>query len=539
MKNGSSFLTVGILVLFSKGIVAQTIPALSTLPNGTSSNGDLVLGFSNPNSGAELLVNLGPAYFYYSTANGYASENSTQGGGALTPGVTYTVAAYNPSDLTAVLGTNGPGAAYSGNTVWGVVGGNGGVNGPGAESSRSLWLTGTAAQYSQTKAGQQILSDDLKTLTADMFDQQGNLSLASADSIEQSTSTDPSFTELMGTGDFNSGTGVNIVAAVTATGSSTLELYELLPTNATANPSGIATVDLGTFELSPGGLTFTPFGTSPPIGGSTARLINISARAQVGTGSNILIPGFVVEGSGMETLLIRADGPSLEQFGVSGVLALPTLAVYNSEGAVIASNAGWGTSPNPAQIASVASQLGAFSFASGSADCAVIVTLPAGAYTVEVAGLNNTTGIALSEIYEVSSTGTRLANLSTRAQVGTGGGIIISGFVVSGSGTEQLLVRGDGPSLTQFGVASALAQPSLNIIAQSSGRTIATNTVWGTNANPAEISSVAATVGAFGLTAGSADSAVMVSLPAGAYTAEVLGENNTTGVGLAELYEVP
>ena len=272
----------------------------------------------------------------------------------------------------------------------------------------------------------------------------------------------------------------------------------------------------------------------------TSRLVNISTRAQVGTGANILIPGFVISGSGTETLLIRADGPGLTQFGVTGVLAQPSLSVTNqSTGSTIATNTAWGTNANAAQIASVASQVGAFALTSDSADCAVIVNLPAGAYTVQVSGVNNTTGVALAEVYEVSSSGTRLINISTRAQVGTGGSIIIAGFVVSGSGMEQLLVRGDGPSLTQFGVAGALAQPSLSVINQSSGSTIASNTAWGTNANPSQISSIGATVGAFSFPTGSPDSAVVVNLPTGAYTAEVAGVNSTTGVALAEVYEVP
>jgi len=279
-----------------------------------------------------------------------------------------------------------------------------------------------------------------------------------------------------------------------------------------------------------------PYPVSGGGGGGSARLINISTRAQVGTGGSILIPGFVIQGSGTETLLIRGDGPSLTQYGVSGVLAQPSLSVYSGQ-TVIASNTGWGTNPNPSQIASVAAQVGAFPFLSGSADCAVIVSLPAGAYTVEISGVNNTTGVALAEVYEVSSSGTRLVNISTRAQVGTGGNIEIAGFVISGSGTEQLLVRGDGPSLTQYGVSGVLAQPSLSVF---SGQTvIASNTGWGTNANPAQIASVATDVGAFALPSNSADSAVVASLTAGAYTAEVSGVNNTTGVALVEVYEVP
>jgi hypothetical protein len=276
-------------------------------------------------------------------------------------------------------------------------------------------------------------------------------------------------------------------------------------------------------------------------GGSGARLINISTRAQVGTGGNILIPGFVIGGSGTESLLIRADGPALTQFGVAGALAAPSLTVINSAQATVASNTGWGTNTNPAQIASVAAQVGAFALASGSADCALIVNLGPGSYTVQVSGVGSTTGVALAEIYEVASTGTaRLINISTRAQVGTGANILIPGFVISGTGTEQLLVRGDGPALTQFGVPGALAQPSLGVF-NSAQTEIASNIGWGTSTTPppAQIASVAAFVGAFALTANSADCAQVVNLTPGAYTIQVSGVGSTTGVALAEVYEVP
>jgi hypothetical protein len=130
--------------------------------------------------------------------------------------------------------------------------------------------------------------------------------------------------------------------------------------------------------------------------------VNIATRAQVGTGGNILIPGFVIGGSTAETVLIRADGPSLTAFGVSGALAAPSLILTaQSTGATLAANTGWGTNPYPGQIASVAGQVGAFALSSGSADSAVLVTLPPGAYTVQTSGVGSTTGVALAEIYEV------------------------------------------------------------------------------------------------------------------------------------------
>jgi septal ring-binding cell division protein DamX len=212
--------------------------------------------------------------------------------------------------------------------------------------------------------------------------------------------------------------------------------------------------------------------------------------------------------------------------------------VYDSSGHIVASNTGWGTAANSAAIASAAASLGAFALAPGSADCAMLISLPAGAYTVQVSGVDNLTGVALAEVYEVSASGTRLVNLSTRAQAGTGANVIIPGFVISGSGSVSLLVSGDGPALAAFGVSGGLALPSLSVYG-SSDNVIAANTGWGTGSNPAEVASAAASVGAFALLAGSADSAQLVTLPAGAYTMQVSGVNNSTGVALAEVYEVP
>jgi len=327
-------------------------------------------------------------------------------------------------------------------------------------------------------------------------------------------------------GNFSDDIAVNTVTHTVYVDGSISNTMTVIPESASAAPTPTPTP----------APTPTPVGTSG--GSSSARLINISTRAQVGTGANILIPGFVIGGSGTETLLIRADGPALTGFGVAGALAQPSLSVFDSSGNVVASNTGWGTNANPAQIASAAASVGAFALASGSADCALIAALPAGAYTVQVSGVGNSTGVALAEVYEVSYSGTSLVNISTRAEVGTGANIIIPGFVISGGGSDQLLARADGPALTGFGVGGALAQPSLSVF-DNSGNVIASNTGWGTNSNAAQIASAASTVGAFALAAGSADSALIVNLSAGAYTMQISGVNNSTGVALAEIYEVP
>jgi hypothetical protein len=132
-------------------------------------------------------------------------------------------------------------------------------------------------------------------------------------------------------------------------------------------------------------------------GGVSPRLVNLSARSQVGTGSDILIAGFALAGSGTKQLLIRAIGPGLAVFGVTGTLVDPTVQVIAGTGSVVATNDNWDPS-----LASTFAQVGAFGLQPGSRDAAVLVTLAAGAtYTVQVAGVNNGTGEALIEVYEV------------------------------------------------------------------------------------------------------------------------------------------
>jgi hypothetical protein len=139
----------------------------------------------------------------------------------------------------------------------------------------------------------------------------------------------------------------------------------------------------------------------PPASALPTQFINISTRANVGTGSSIAIAGFVISGSANEEVLIRGIGPTLAQFLQGGVLAQPVLTLFNSAGTQVATNTGWGTNTNVSQISAAFTATGAFPLPSGSADSALLLSLAPGSYTAEVSGLNNTTGIALVEVYEV------------------------------------------------------------------------------------------------------------------------------------------
>lgn len=132
----------------------------------------------------------------------------------------------------------------------------------------------------------------------------------------------------------------------------------------------------------------------------TPRLINVSARANVGTGANVPIAGFVIRGSTARTVLVRAAGPALAMLGVEGTLADPKLQLaIPGTGTVVAENDNWGGVP---EVVAAANSLGAFPFVHGtSTDAALLVTLPPGDYTALVTGADGGTGVALVEVYEV------------------------------------------------------------------------------------------------------------------------------------------
>ena len=271
------------------------------------------------------------------------------------------------------------------------------------------------------------------------------------------------------------------------------------------------------------------------------RLVNISTRANVGTGGNILIAGFVSGGAattGSQQLLVRASGPALVPFGVQGTLPDPQLQLYSGS-AAIATNNGWAGN---AQVAATAASVEAFAWGSSSShDSALVQTPPRGPYTAQVSGQSGDAGVALVEVYDATPSGTytpslpRLVNISARVQVGTGGNILIAGFVVGGSTSRTVLIRASGPALVPFEVQGTLPDPQLQLFRGSV--VVASNSGWGGNA---QIASTAASVGAFAWNnAASSDSALLVTLPPGAYTAQVAGASGDTGVSLVEVYEVP
>lgn len=279
-----------------------------------------------------------------------------------------------------------------------------------------------------------------------------------------------------------------------------------------------------------------------PTGAGPSRLINLSVRSAAGTDSQTLIVGFALGGvgtAGGKPILIRGIGPALGAFGVPGTLADPQLTLFSGATA-LASNDDWGGN---AQVASVGAQVGAFALASpASKDAALYRPAQAsGSFSVQLTGAGADVGIALAEIYDATpaagfTVGTpRLVNVSARTQAGAGDDVLIVGFVISGARAQTVLVRGIGPALTGFGVAGALVDPKLELFNGSTK--IGENDDWG---GSAVASGVFARVGAFALVGtASKDAALLITLAPGAYTAQLSGVGETTGVALVEVYEVP
>lgn len=276
-----------------------------------------------------------------------------------------------------------------------------------------------------------------------------------------------------------------------------------------------------------------PLGT---VAGTTGRMVNLSVRTFAGADASTLIVGFVVGGTGSRSLLLRGVGPTLAGFGVSGVLPNPRIAAYAGATPLVA-NDDWGTAGNASAMVATTTAVGAFPLPSGSLDAALLADFAAGGYTVQVTGAGGTTGVALMEAYDAGGgSGARLINMSARSAVTTGAGVLIAGFVVS-EHARSVLVRGVGPALAAFGVAGALSNPRLRIFQGT--QLLAENNDWSVASDTAVLAAAAQRVGGFALPAGSLDSALLVTLPPAAYTAQVSGVNSAAGIALIEVYEVP
>lgn len=283
-----------------------------------------------------------------------------------------------------------------------------------------------------------------------------------------------------------------------------------------------------------GGLSepFLAIPTSGTPAGVQTRFVNVSTRLRTGTGDDVLIGGFMVRG-GPKRVVVRALGPALQYLGINlpDILNDPTLELFDGSGQRIAFNADFTDLPYAER-----NEIGGRGLAPPHGgvicrDSALIVNLGEGSYTAVVRGTNETTGNCLVEVYNVDTNYTPgLVNISTRGPVGVGDHVMIAGFMIRGDRERRVLVKGIGPSLAAIGVPNTLSDTTIEVFDQE-GR-IAENDDWRSQ-QAAEIIST-------GLAPGDdRESAVILSLWPGNYTAIVRGKGNASGNALVELYELP
>jgi hypothetical protein len=249
---------------------------------------------------------------------------------------------------------------------------------------------------------------------------------------------------------------------------------------------------------------------------------------RVQTGENVGIGGFIITGSSTKHVLIRAIGPSLAQFGVPDPLANPVLELHGPDSFVTIINDDWRDDPTQAALIEATGIP-----PTNDLESAIEARLVPGAYTAIVSGNGNTSGVGLVEVYDLNAEGaSRLANLSTRAFVNTGDSIVIAGFLLSENGlSDQVVVRGIGPSLGALGVSNPLADPTLEL-RDGNGALLVANNDWQDNAVQA------AELIAAGLAPSSPlESGIAATLPPGLYTALLAGLNNGIGIGVVEVYD--
>ena len=330
-------------------------------------------------------------------------------------------------------------------------------------------------------------------------------------------------------------TSLKVATAVTGLDSETLYHFRISATNAGGTSNG------ADFTVTTGTPTPTPSPSpSPTPSPAQAKPLNISTRTEAGTGENVLIGGFIITGgSTPKKVVIRAIGPSLSNANppVPGALADPILELHLPDASVV-TNDNW-QELSPADQAFI----NGIGLTPASALESVIVATLApvdpgnpgtGFYTAILKGVNNSTGTALVEVYDLDAATAEatLANISTRGLVQTKDSAMIGGFIAgAGTSTGRVLIRAIGPSLAGAGIGNPLLDPTLELH-NASGATVAVNDNWAdTDATNIEATGLAPT--------NAAESAILTLLAPGAYTAVVRGLNDTVGIGLVEVYYLP
>jgi hypothetical protein len=264
--------------------------------------------------------------------------------------------------------------------------------------------------------------------------------------------------------------------------------------------------------------------SNPPTPTGNAQIVQISTRGSVGTGDNVMIGGFIIDGTATKKVIVRAIGPSLGASGVSGALPDPVLQLYDGSGALLQTNDNWRDTQEQEIIDTTVPP-------TDDLESAMVADLAPGAYTAIVSGAAGGTGVALVEVYDLAPDSGKLANISTRARVDAGDEALIGGFIINGPQSQRSVIRALGPSLGASGVTGALANPMLDIY-NTNGDLIVSNDDYYTTRDTALL-------GTYGLTPSSLyESAIYLEVAPGNFTAIVRGVGDTSGVGLVEIYGI-
>ncbi|MEO7724053.1 MAG: alpha/beta hydrolase [Chthoniobacterales bacterium] len=258
----------------------------------------------------------------------------------------------------------------------------------------------------------------------------------------------------------------------------------------------------------------------PPPGSITKQLLNVSTRATAGAGSDVMIGGFIVSGTTNKRVVLRALGPSLAPSGVNGTLADPVLTLYNANGVLMASN------DNRLQLGGLVNPL----LPSNPAESYLTAILPPGSYTTVLEGMNGSSGAALVEAYDLTPGNSRVVNISTRADIAFAGDVMVGGFIIGGTDSTQVIVRGLGPSLASYGISNPLPNPALEIY-DSNGVQVGTNDDW-RSLQAQEIQATTLQP------ADNREAAIVTALAPGNYTTVVHDAGQGTGIGLVEVYNL-
>ncbi len=268
------------------------------------------------------------------------------------------------------------------------------------------------------------------------------------------------------------------------------------------------------------------------------RLSNLSSRVNLASDSNQpLVVGFVIRGNQPLRLLLRAIGPGLADFDVPGFLEDPLIEIFDANTTRLATNDDW-HSHNPAELSDAAAVVGAFPLEVGSGDAAILLELPAGAYTAHVSRARGGGQNVLMEVYDYSGglSSSRLVNMSTRTEAGTGTNEFVAGFVVAGTSQQPVLVRAVGGALGDFSVPNPMSDPQL-VVRNGSQQITSQNDDWLGDFYVKEASQI---TGAFPIPSRHfRDAAVLDELPPGPYTATVSSAKaSEPGTVLVEIYVV-